>query len=197
MAMINTDRAEATGQQVSDLLTAHGTWHPLYLGLSYPQPLTGTPSELGIVWSDEFGWNVARAVNPDVLIAGKEYDDIMRDEFIDLLQKQPFEVVKTYVGKFLYVIKHFGAMIFAILLGLGLSLSRPGQHRKPLLAATLVSLPVLTIGLAPPVLVMPMLYYFSDLSAGLGLLLALSIGSIVWYVTNISGYIRNAANYEM
>lgn len=192
LAMINTDRAEATGQQISDLPTVHGTWHPLYLGLSYPQPLTGAPSELGIVWSDEFGWNVARAVNPDVLIAGKEYDDILRDEFFNVLQKQPFEAVKTYVGKFLYVIKHFGAMIFAILLGIGLGLSRPGQHRKPLLAATLVSLPVLIIGLAPPVLVMPMLYYFSDLSAGLGLLLALSIGSIVWYLTTISGYIRTA-----
>ena len=109
-----------------------------------------------------------------------------------MLQEHPIEAVKTYIGKFLYVIKHFGAMIFAILLGIGLGLSRPGQHRKPLLAATLVSLPVLTIGLAPPVLVMPMLYYFSDLSAGLGLLLALSIGSIVWYVTTISGYIRTA-----
>lgn len=190
LAFLNTERAKATGQQVSELPTVHSTWHPLYLGLSYPQPITGEPSELGIIWSDEFGWNVARAVNPNVLIAGEEYDEILRDAFIGAIEKQPHEAAKTYVGKFLYVIKHFGAMIFAILLGIGLGLSRPGAHRKPLVLATLLTLPVLAIGFAPPVLVMPMLYYFSDLSAGLGLLLTLSIGSIVWYVTTISGYIR-------
>ena len=190
LAFLNTERAQATGQEVSELPTVHSTWHPLYLGLSYPQPITGEPSELGIIWSDEFGWNVARAVNPNVLIAGEEYDEILRDAFVGALQKQPYEAVKTYIEKFLFVVKHFGAMIFAILLGIGLGLSRPGAHRKSLMVATLLTLPVLAIGFAPPVLVMPMLYYFSDLSAGLGLLLALSIGSIVWYVTTISGYIR-------
>jgi hypothetical protein len=190
LAFLNTERAQATGQEVSELPTVHSTWHPLYLGLSYPQPITGEPSDLGIIWSDEFGWNVARAANPNVLIAGEEYDAILRDAFIAAVQKQPYEAVKTYIEKFLYVIKHFGAMIFAILLGIGLGISRPGAHRKPLIVASLLTLPVLAIGLAPPVLVMPMLYYFSDLSAGLGLLLALSIGSIVWYVTTISGYIR-------
>jgi len=192
MAALNADRAVATGQSVSDLPTSHGTWHPLYLGLSFPQPITGAPSELGVVWSDEFGWNVAREVNPNVLIAGEEYDQILRRVFLDAVEAQPIEAAKTYIEKLLYVIKHFGAMIFAIIIGIGLGLSRPGAHRRPLLTAGLLSIPVIAIGLAPPVLVMPLLYYFSDLAAGLGLLLALSIGSIVWYLTTVTGFIRTA-----
>jgi hypothetical protein len=190
MANINTDRAEATGQNLSELPDSHGTWHPLYLGLSYPEPITGQPSELGIPWSDEFGWNVAKSANPDVVIASEEYDFYLRDAFWEAVSNQPVEAAQTYVGKLLFVIKHFGAMIFVIVLGLGLGFSRAGKHRKRLILASIIPVPSLLFGLVPPVLVMPLLYYFSELSAALGLLLALSVGSLVWYLSSLPGFIR-------
>lgn len=55
MGQLNVDRSEATDMRVADLPTAHGTWHPLYLGLAYPEPITGEPSPFGIEWSDEYG----------------------------------------------------------------------------------------------------------------------------------------------
>jgi len=68
MGVLNADRAEATDMTVSELPVAHGTWHPLYLGLSYSGVENlPAPSALGIRWSDEFGWDKARQVDPDVV----------------------------------------------------------------------------------------------------------------------------------
>lgn len=190
MVFLNEQRAIATKQNLTELPDSHGTWHPLYLGLSFPEPINGEASELGIPWSDEFGWEKAREVNPNVIIAGEEYDLIIKDAFWQAVKEQPVEALRTYIGKFLFVIKHFGAMFIFILLGIGLALARRGNRRHALLAGVLIALPSLLIGFIPPVLVMPLLYYFSDLSAALGLLLALSLGSLSWYVSTLPGSIR-------
>lgn len=192
MSYLNNERAATTGQNLSELPNSHGTWHPLFLGLSFPEPITGQPSALGIPWSDEFGWEIARSVNPDVVIAGEEYDLIIRDAFWNAVSAQPVEAAWTYFAKFLYVIKHFGAMLLLILLGLVLGLLRPGKHRKALAVGSLIAVPTFIVGLIPAVLVMPLLYYFSDLSAALGLLLAISIGSLTWYLTSLPGFIRTS-----
>lgn len=191
MKVINDDRAAFTGQSLKDLPNAHGTWHPLYLGLSYPQPITGEPSPFGIIWSDEFGWNKVWEVNPDALIASYEYDSIVKTFFVEIVKEEPLPVIGLYLAKFLYVVKQFGAMITLILLATVLALYRKGPHRRALTISYAIATPAIIMGLIPPVLVMPMLYYYSELAAGLGLLVAMSLGAIAWSITSLPAYVRN------
>jgi hypothetical protein len=192
MAAVDRDRAVATEQPASLLPKAHGVWHPLYLGLSYPQPITGQPSPFGIPWSDEFGWQKVWSVDDSVLIASAEYDQIIKDFYLDAVQEQTRDAARVYLGKLAYTVKHFSAMIVVVLLGVGLALARPGPHRRPLRAALLLSVPTLALGLVPPVLVMPLLYYFSELAAVLGLLFALGLGALAWVVTSLPSHVRAA-----
>ncbi|MFP3465299.1 glycosyltransferase [Leifsonia sp. SIMBA_070] len=190
MTGLNAARASATGQSMDNLPNAHGTWHPLYLGLSYPQPITGQPSPLGIVWSDQFGWDKARAIDPDVVIASEKYDLILKDLYLNEVKAHPTTVVKLYLEKFLYVVKHFGAMLVFILVGLVLALMRRAPQRRPLGAAITVTIPTILIGLIPPVLVMPLLYYYSELTAALSILVAIALGGLVWSLTSMPSHVR-------
>ncbi|WP_020074806.1 glycosyltransferase [Cryocola sp. 340MFSha3.1] len=190
MTGLNAARSATTGQSMADLPNAHGTWHPLYLGLAYPQPITGQPSPLGIVWSDKFGWDKARAVDPDVVIASDKYDLIIKDLYLDQVKEHPLTVAKLYLQKFLYVVKHFGAMLAFILVGLVLALMRRAPQRRPLGAAIAVTIPTILLGLIPPVLVMPLLYYYSELTAALSILVAISLGGLVWSLTSMPAHVR-------
>ncbi len=187
---LNSARAAATGQTLANLPNSHGTWHPLYLGLSYPQPITGQPSPLGIVWSDKFGWDKAHSVDPGVAIASDEYDTILRHFYVQEVKDHPLTVAKLYLDKFLYVVKHFGAMLAFILVGLVLALMRRAPQRRPLGAAITVTLPTIAIGLIPPVLVMPLLYYYSELTAALSILVAIALGGLVWSLTSMPSHVR-------
>ena len=64
MDRINESRDRVVLAEASRLPDAHGTWHPLYLGLSYPSPITGDPSPFGVEWSDEWGWQKAARSTP-------------------------------------------------------------------------------------------------------------------------------------
>ena len=55
-----------------------------------------------------------------------------------------------------------------------------------LIGMAALALPTLAIGLLPPVIVMPMLYYFSELVAGLGFLSAVALGGLVWVAASWS-----------
>lgn len=187
---VEHQRAGVVQAEAGQLATSHGLWHPLYLGLSYPEPITGQPSPFGVRWSDEFGWSQARAVDPGVRIASPEYDAIMKTLYLDAIRAKPWTAVRLYAGKFFTTVKHFAAMIVVILLGLILALQRRGPHRRRIAFIGVVSLPMLVIGFLPPVLVMPMLYYYSDLSAVLGLLTALALGAIVWALSSLPSYVR-------
>ncbi|OCI30659.1 N-glycosyltransferase [Oerskovia enterophila] len=190
MSSINSARSEATGQSMSDLPNSHGTWHPLYLGLSFPQPITGEPSPLGIEWSDEFGWNKAWEVNPDAAIASVEYDQILKTYYLDEVKAHPGTVAKIYAAKLLFVIKHFGAMLILIGVALFLALTRRSKIKRTLGSAVAVTIPTLLLGLVPPVLVMPLLYYYSELAAGLSVLVAISIGALAWSLTSMPSHVR-------
>jgi hypothetical protein len=192
MSVINSARSEVTGQSMAELPTSHGPWHSLYIGLSYPQGITGEPSPLGILWSDEFGWNKAREVNPDVAIASVEYDEILKDYYLNEVKTHPVAVAKIYLAKTWYVIKDFGAMLILIAVALVLAFSRRSTQRRTLGAAVAMTIPTMLIGLAPAILVMPLLYYYSELIAGLSMLVALSIGALAWSVTSWPSSVRAA-----
>lgn len=183
MTGLNVARAAQTGQSMANLPDTHAVWHSLYLGLSYPEPITGQHSPLGIAWSDEFGWNQARAIDPDVVIASADYDLILRHLYVAQVKAHPLTVAKLYVDKFLFVVREFGGMISFILVGLVLALTRRASPRRTLAAAITVTIPTLLIGLIPPVLVMPLLYYYSELTAVLSVLVAIALGGLVWSLT--------------
>lgn len=179
MDRIDDQRAQVISPETSQLPDAHGTWHPLYLGLSYPQPITGEASEFGVLWSDEFGWQKAREVDPDVVLASAEYDGIIKSFFLDAVRAQPWTAIGLYADKLAYTARHFAAVLTFI--GFAALLVRrrrtPGGRDAARAAAT--TLPTIALGLVPPVLVMPMLYYYSELVAALGFLTALALGGAV------------------
>jgi hypothetical protein len=183
MAAINTTRVEATGQTIQELPDAHAVWHSMYMGLSYPQPLNGTPSAFGVTWSDEYGWAKAREVDPDVVVASEHYDEILKDLYWQEVSADPWGAVKLYVKKFFFVTWHFAAMLAVIIAGFVVALIKRGPHRKAVIVGLLIGLPTLALGLVPPVLVMPMLYYYSELAAVLGVFLAIAMGALVWYLS--------------
>lgn len=191
MDRIDAERQPLLSAEASSLPAAHGTWHPLYLGLSYPQPITGEASPFGIPWSDEFGWEKAREVDPDVLVASAEYDAIMKDLYLDQVREKPVAAARLYLAKGLYVMKQFAAMIVLIVVGYLLAWRRPGPHRRMMAAITAIALPTLLFSLVPTVLVMPMLYYYSEVVAGLGLLSAVALGGLVWAYTTLPAFVRS------
>jgi hypothetical protein len=190
MDRIDAQRDPVVSAETSKLLDAHGTWHPLYLGLSYPQPITGEPSKFGIEWSDEFGWMKAREVDPDVVVSSAEYDLIIKDLFLDEVRSAPLATVALYVAKTVYTAKHFAALLAVILLAMVMVWRRPGPHRAVLRQVSAASVPILLLGLVPPVLVMPMIYYYTELVAALALLTALALGGIVWALTTLPSAVR-------
>ena len=190
MDRIDAQRDPVVLASTSKLLDAHGTWHPLYLGLSYPQPITGEPSKFGIEWSDEFGWEKAREVDPDVVVSSAEYDAIIKDLFLDEVRSAPLAVTGLYLAKTLYTVKHFAAMLAVILLAMVMVMRRPGPHRTVLRQVSAATVPILLLGLVPTVLVMPMLYYYTELVAALGLLTALALGGIVGALTTLPSVVR-------
>ena len=190
MSAINTTRVATTGQSITDLPNAHAAWHSLYLGLSYPQPLTDAPSTFDVTWSDEFAWEKAKEVDPGVLIQSEKYDDVLKGLYFDKVLADPVGAAKLYVVKAMFVVQHFGAMIAFIVIGLVAILMRIRQLRRPVATVLIISFPTFVLGLIPPVLVMPMLYYYSELSAVLGLLTAVSLGGLVWWLTSIPSLVR-------
>lgn len=192
MNLINTARVDATGQTLEELPDAHAAWHSLYLGLSYPQPINGAASSFDVTWSDEFAWEKAREVNPDVVVASEQYDGLLKDLYLEKVFGDPLGAMKIYLQKAYFTFKHFGAMIALILGGLALALTQNLRLRRPLGVALAITLPTLLLGLVPPIMVMPMLYYYSELSAALGLLAALALGGTVWALSAMPSRVRNS-----
>lgn len=177
MRTLDGPRAFISEMDVAALPVAHGTWHPLYLGLSYSDEVGVEPSELGILWSDAFGWDKARAIDPDVVVASREYDAILKDLYLAEVREHPVEVVGMYVAKAFDTVQQNGWVIGATLLGLVVLWRRPGTG-PVLRRVTLLLLPAVAYGFTPPTLVMPMRYYFMELSAATGLLLAVVVAGV-------------------
>lgn len=178
MDRVDEARVRVISPEASELTRTHGTWHNIYLGLSYPQPINGQPSEFGIVWSDEFGYAKGQEVDPRVRPSSAEYNAIMKDLYLDELRKRPIAAARTYLSKGLFTLQYFAAMVVLNALGMWLALGKHARSRRPALTAVAIALPTLVWGLVPPVLVMPMIYYYSELVAGLALLTAVSVGAI-------------------
>lgn len=177
MRVVDGPRAEISSLDINDLLIAHGTWHPLYLGLGYSDQLTVKPSALGIVWSDSFGWEKAREVDPNVIIASHEYDMIMKKYYLAEVKAHPKTVALMYAEKAADTFRQNAGVLGVILAGLVL-LWRRRSVGPVLRRVGLVMLPALAYGFTPPTLVMPMRYYFIELSAASSVLLVAVVAGV-------------------
>jgi len=179
MHVINIQRSDATGLEADELPIGHGTWHPLYLGLGFVGYDDGyeTENPFGIIWSDEFGWNKARETAPDVVIVSVEYDLILRDAYLEAIRARPLDAARTYAAKLASAVVQQGSIL--VFVGVVWLLAfRSRRYRRPLLVSMLVGLPAVLLGLVPPVLVMPMRYYFVENTAGLAVLFVVAVGWI-------------------
>ena len=191
MTSINVARADTTGQAMEDVPDAHTAWHSLYLGLAWPQPVINSPSRFPVTWSDEFAWAQAREVDPDVLIQSEEYDAILKDLYLEQVQSDPVGALKVYVQKAIYLAGHFAGLLLLIVGGFVVGFIRALRLRSRLGVVLATTVPVLALGLVPAIMVMPMLYYYSELSAALGVLAAVSLGVLVSALTALPATIRN------
>lgn len=175
MTPINALRAPFTGQSIADLPDSHNTWHALYLGLSWPQPISGKESEFSITWADEFGWEKAKEIDPNVIVASSKYDTIMKSLYFKEVSSHPLSTLELYGEKLLFTLLHFSSEIIVIFLGfMAIILSKTRKHISALSKSGLIILPTILWGFIPAVMVMPMIYFFNELEAGTGLLVSIA-----------------------
>lgn len=89
----------AYGLEHSTNMEQHGISHPLFLGLG------AVKNSFGIRWRDEYGYERAREINPDIYIWSKEYYDIMWKLYLDTVISNPAEMIRVYWNKFKIALK--------------------------------------------------------------------------------------------
>lgn len=183
-------RQDVIAPERVELPDFHGTWQQVYLGLSYPEPVTGQQSPFDVDYATGFALMKAAEVDPDAPIGSVEYDAIMRELYVEAVRSDPLDAIGMYLSKTLFVIKQFGAMIAFIAVAFIIALTRRSHQRRLLGASIAVAVPTLAIGILSPVLVMPDLYHYTELSAALGVLVAVSLGALVWSITSMPSHVR-------
>jgi len=167
-----------------------GIWEVLYVGLAYPEPITGAGSALGIEGSAEAVREAVADVDAGAREGTVEYEDALRELYSEAASADPMQTAGLYLAKLLYVVKYFGAMIAFILVGYVIALMRRSPQRRLMGVSLVIALPALLIGLAAPVIGTPDLYQFTILAAALGLLVAVALGGLVWSLTSMPSHVR-------
>lgn len=188
--LIDAGRAEAIGPSADVSEEFHGTWQELYLGLSYPEPISGEPSVFGVSPDAADARAVIAAIDEEAAVGSAEYDGILRDLYTEAVSAEPLQAVGLYVAKALYVIKQFGAMIAFVLVAFVIAMMRRSPQRRLLKASLAIALPTLLFGLGSAVAFMPDLYQYAEFSAALGLLATVSLGGLVWSLTSMPSHVR-------
>lgn len=191
MAILDGARADVTDGSNESVPVSPEPWQGLYLGLSYPEPITGAAPTFDAPSSIEDAEARLLDAAPGAAPGSIERRDALRDLYLDAVFEDVPGTLSLYTHKALFVIKHFGAMIILIIVGFVLALTRRAPQRRALAAAFAITVPTLTLGFATPVLRLPVLYDYSQLSAALGLLAAVSLGALVWSITSMPSHVRS------
>jgi hypothetical protein len=77
----------------TDMIQSHGVWHNLYIGLGV------VPNSLGISWSDSFGNDLVRSIDPSVRYVSEAYYSILRNAYFSTVLSNPIEVARIYFQK--------------------------------------------------------------------------------------------------
>lgn len=191
LAGVEVGRAQALATSGAIEPDFHGTWQQIYLGLAYPEPISGRPSPFDVSYSTAFAQAVVADVDPQIETGSAEYDDVLRETYLESVSADPVGAAGLYVSKLLFVVKQFGAMIAFIVVAFVIALTRRSPQRRLLGASIVIAAPTLVVGLLSPVLVMTDLYHYTELSAALGVLVAVSLGALVWSITSMPSHVRS------
>jgi hypothetical protein len=190
MDLVERQRADIVTVETSSTM-ANAPWDNLYLGLSWPQPMTGEESTFGVPWSDEHAWTRAAEERPGTLPFTPEFDEVMKDVYVAEVRAEPGKAARLYAERTAYTARHFAAALGLILVATILVAVVARRTRSDVArragGAALLGLPTLAFGLLPPVLVMPMLYYVTELVSALAFLSALAVAGCAWAVAVLVG----------
>lgn len=190
MRVVDRQRVDVVMAEAAQLTDANAPWDNMYLGLAWPQPVKAGTSPFGVPWSDELAWARAAEERPGVRPGTPAFDDVMRDVYFDEVEAAPVAAARLYVQKGLYTATYFAAFLVfvtagALAVGWAARRGAAGRRRPMFLATVVAVLPTIAIGLLPPVLVMPMIYYFTELVAALGFLSVIALAGIVWAAAEV------------
>ena len=90
----------------------------------------------------------------------------------------------------LATLKQFGAMLIFVIVGLLIAFTRRAPQRRSLTAGVLIAIPAVVAGVIYPALTAPTLYTFTLLSAALGYLVIIALGSLAWSITSMPAHVR-------
>jgi hypothetical protein len=164
--------------------TGHGTYHNLYLGLSYTRSrlslINGSPGNFGIEWNDNYLYRLAHISDPNMVFYSPQYEAMVRNLFWDMVSRHPSEVFASIFWRFIETVLMlkiefcvFGvvAIALAVLSRFGIMQIRELQPQLWLLG--------LLGGMLGPVLTMPLYNYFGFVYVITGLYLLLGLISLL------------------
>ena len=148
---VRHERDAAVGVAVfDDSPIAHPLWHPAYLGLGY-----FTDNKYGIKWLDDSGFAAARRVDPQVSTGSSHYEAILRGLYLHIVRTDPGFVAHTYVSKAIVALKDAGNLLWVLPAAAAMAFLGGRRERRYLLMA----LPAAPIGIASPILGVPLRVY--------------------------------------
>lgn len=100
----------------------------------------------------------------------------MKKLYVEQVSSHPLSAIELYVEKVLFTMLQYSIEILLIAAGIfSILLTRSQKHIASIRKSLLLILPTVLWGLIPAVMVMPMIYFFNELQAGIGLM-----ASIAW-----------------
>lgn len=81
-----------------DFESTHVFWHSIYIGMGY------YPNQYVADYRDEVAAAKVKSIDPSVKYCSREYEEILKNEFFDLLKKDPFWFIRTFLIKGLQII---------------------------------------------------------------------------------------------
>ena len=80
-----------------EYISSHPKWHSLYIGLGYIK------NKYGIEYDDLNAYKKTLSINPNVKYCSREYEQILKDQVLLILKKDPFFVLKSLASKLIPV----------------------------------------------------------------------------------------------
>jgi len=159
-------------QQGTLTAASHTFWHPTYLGLGY------IPNNFGITYNDAVGIETAIAYDPRVVYLSSAYNIDLEHAYARIVVSDPGFVLEDFAEKTGDIM---GGAVRRFWPGLLLlvSASLIGPKRRLIRRILLLSMPVLALVAAPPILVMPVSVYEEPWFAMVGLIATFGIGAVV------------------
>lgn len=96
----------------------HIFWHPIYLGFGF------LSNPFGIQYDDMYGYHKALSIDPTALYPGVRYEQVIKQEVINLLKHHRFFVIKTIFAK-------LGVLFYFFLRYTNIGLCAALLYRKP------------------------------------------------------------------